>query len=211
MEPATLGLELSSDDSALDGELPCLLGDDLAGGSVRGGLGMTSSAGGGTQGFPAPCRKLQDSSQGNRLSGSTEDAFSTRPESQHHRYPIRGQVAVPPAPNSRQQPGFTIAQTYYSSATPFHETKAENGDLNLACGPLRTLAPLPATSPFILKSQPESSKAWKPFTADSPFILRSQPDEVEKEVYKPFVQKSQRDETKGDGMKTVGVKYNKGY
>lgn len=219
MQPATLGSRPLGDEAVLlrsDEELPCLFSEDLAKGCIQVDFARTSSAAGRTQDFPTSWRKFQGCFQEKALWGSTEDAISARPESQQYRYPIRGQVAVTPTPSSHQQPGCTIAQIRTSSATPFHETKAENGEPTPTCTPLRMLSPLPATSPFILKSQPESSKAWEPFPAysplilksqpessealkpfptNSPVILRSQPAEMENKLHSPFVQKFQREET----------------
>lgn len=166
---------------SVDEEPPYSFSDDLARGGLQGNLATVSSADGRTQDFARFCEQRQGNSQENGLPESNRDRGTSRQEAQQqHRYPIRGLVAVTPALHSHHQPDFAIAQSSTSSATPCHGTKAENGKPThalIAGAPLGTLAPLPATSPFILQSQPESMEALEPFPADSPSVLRSQPEE----------------------------------
>ncbi len=181
MQPAPPGLELSSDDTALlrsDEELSYLFRGDLASGSGQRDLDTTSSADGRTLDSPNS-RQLRGNSQETALPGATEDPGSASPEAHRHPYPIRGRVVAPPAPDSYHQRTFAVPQSSTFSAPPSLETKAESGKqsrLLRTRAPLRKLAPLPATSPFISKSQAEGVEVWKPFPADSPLVLRSQPE-----------------------------------
>lgn len=191
MEPAPLRLKGSIGDMpppgrriSVDEEPPYSFSDDLARGSVQGTLATTPSCdsltNGRTQDFPKSCRQLQDSSQEDAGYGSPESARFVRPEAQQDHYPLSGRGAVSPEHHSRHQPDFAIAQTSTSSATPFYGMKAEDGEQTrrlIARAPLRPLAPLLASSPFILKSQPEGMEALEPFPADSSLVLRSQPEE----------------------------------
>ncbi len=184
MGSAPLRLECSIGDISLPGrqtsvddELPYSFNDDPARGSVQGNLATASSADGRTQDCARFCEQRQGNPQENGLSESNRDPGTSRQEAQQqHRYPIRGLVAVTPALHSHHQPNCAIAQGSTSSATPYSGTKAENGTPTHALA-ARALAPLPASSPLILKSQSESIEDLKPFPADSPLVLRSQPEE----------------------------------
>lgn len=178
MEP---GWELSSEDAALltrDKALPFLFSEEL-GGCVQGCLAGMSAADGRAQDNPGPLGQLQDSAQEIAGYGSTGDAGSVPPANHQYRYPIRERIAVTPGQGPRQQPGFAVPQSSASSAnnTTSYGTKANSSEKTRK---LRTLAPLPASSPFILKSQTESMVALKPFPADSPLVLRSQPEKRDK-------------------------------
>lgn len=215
MDPKSPGLERLIGDMAppgrrmaVDDGLPEALDDETARNIVQETLATTRPADPWTNGrkndFSRSWRQLQASSQEIALSEPTEDLASVRLERQRNLHLSREELWAPPAHNLRHQSKCAIDQTTTSKAnsTRYQRTKAENGKkvrTLTARAPLRKLAPLPSTSPFILTSQVESMEALRPLPTNSPLVLRSQPEEERvwghSSAKTPFVQKAQCDET----------------
>lgn len=191
IEPAPLGLELSSDEVSppgrcvsIDQELPYSFSDDLARGGLQGNLATASSAdfitNGRTPDFPRFCEQLQDSSHGDAFSRSMEDPGTALRESQRACKSCPEQDAARYADDIHHHSNHPTNLKITPSAienSPSLGTKAKNGrEFHKARVPSqqRTFAPLPTSSPYILKSHSENTKTFEPFPAESPFVLKLQ-------------------------------------